>query len=506
MLLDVMEHSFFPYESILEAAGLKSDTFPVMFVYHEDPPMQAKIFKDTCQVVRSLSNNVKPKFPLPFNVTVKQGESDQTMQFNVDYDTRKLSATAIQSLFDHYGVLLLSASKTTKETAIGELDIITEKERNVLRQYEVQQPLANNFTPVFDLIEQRVRENPKSIACWFEADVKTTYQDLWALVKCVSEVLSTYYFQKNSRIAIFIEAGVERIASIVGTLKAGFAYVPLDTEWPPLRIAAVVENSAPELILISSNGRRKFPPTPNNVENAPTVIFLPYIQSHGKTESILLKTPSIDCSELAYIVYTSGSMGLPKGVHIEHGALMNSLDEHCRIYGLPSSSSLLQLARWTFDVSIVDIFGTLSRGAPLCLGSQDYVLSRLQDAISLMGITHLATNPTIAALLSPDSSPTLETLAIGGEPMTKTVQRVWSKALRLLNMYRPTETTLNVSYCHIQPESDVSVIGKPLRNVKYYILNDQLQEVPLGTSGQLAVGGVQLARSYTNRTCVKHHS
>ncbi|TAQ85239.1 hypothetical protein B7494_g6435 [Chlorociboria aeruginascens] len=348
ILLDVMENSFVPYESILDA-------FPVMFVYHEDNSKEVKIFNDTSHVVRSLSNSVKPKFPLTFSVTVKREQSSHALELNVDYDTSKVSTTVIQSLCDHYKVLL-SAPKTSKNAAVGELEIITEKERNLLRQRQ---------------------ENPEGVACWFEAYVKTTYQDLWTLVECITELLSSYYSQKNGRVAIFMGPGVERIASAIGTLKAGFAYVPLDTEWPALRIAAVLQDSAPEVILVSSNGATKFPQTLNDAENIKPVISEPYILSHGKKEPKRLQTPSIDALDLAYIL-----------------------------------------------------------------------------AMNLMGITHLAITPTISALLSPDNSPTLETLAIG--------------------------------------DSNVSIIRKPLRNVMLYISNDQLQEVPLGSIGQLAVGEVQL--------------
>ena len=107
--------------------------------------------------------------------------------------------------------------------------------------------------------------------------------------------------------------------------------------------------------------------------------------------------------------------------------------------------------------------------------------------MNLMGITHLATTPTIAGRLSPERSTMLETLAIGGEPMTKTVQGMWSNTVRLFNVYGPTETSFNMVYCQAQPLSDVGVIGKPLRNVMAYILNDQHQEVSVGSIGQLAV-------------------
>ena len=499
LLLDIMEHSFVPYESILEAAGLKSDAFPVMFVYHENKFRQSEKFKDISHIVRSLSHNVKPKFPLTFSVTIRHEELGHALEVNVDYDTSKISATAVQSLCDHYEVLLLSVSKTVKNITVAELEILTEAERNLLRQCQNQQTPQNYLPRVYDIIEQRVQEDPERIACWFEADIKTTYRSLWSIIVCISELLLPYYSRKNGRVAIFMEPGTERIASVVGVLRAGFAYVPLDIDWPTLRIAAVLQDSAPEIILVSSNRPASYLQVLKDAANTKIVISLPIFQSQDEIRPKGLEMPSIDASDLAYILYTSGSTGIPKGVQVEHGALSNSVDEHCRIYHLSANSKLLQVAPWTFDVSVVDIFGTLSRGATLCIGSRDYLLSRLQEVVNLMRITHLATTPTIGTLLSPESSPTLETLAIGGEPMTKAVQGIWSKALRLLNVYGLTEATVNAVYCHVQPASNVAIIGKPLRNVKVYILNDQLQEVPLDSVGQLAIGGVQLARGYVNK-------
>lgn len=235
-----------------------------------------------------------------------------------------------------------------------------------IHSFQVNETPKNCLPRVHYLIEQRVQENPESTACWFEADVKTTYRDLWTLVKCISELLSSYYSRKDGRVTILMECGVERVAAIVGTLRAGFAYVPLDTEWPALRIAAVLRDSAPEVVLVSSNGPPRCLQVLNDAltgfANIEPVISLHCVQSRGETSLKGLKMPDIDASDLAYILYTSGSTGTPKGVQVEHGALSSSLDEHCRIYRLFASSRLLQLAPWTFDVSVVDILGTLSRG------------------------------------------------------------------------------------------------------------------------------------------------
>lgn len=213
--------------------------------------------------------------------------------------------------------------------------------------------------------------------------------------------------------------------------------------------------------------------------------------------------PAVKGSELAYVLYTSGSTGVPKSVQIEHKALSNALEEHCRVYNLGPGSRLLQFAPWTFDVSIVDILGSLLSGAMLCIFSKDYLISRLEDAINMMEISHLATTPTIIGLLSPEKTRTLKVLAIGGEAMTGGVQNTWCREVCLLNMYGPTETMMNVICCRIEPDTLIGIIAMPMKNTEVFILDDLLRQVPMGTVGQLAIGGVQLARGYVDEALNK---
>lgn len=207
-----------------------------------------------------------------------------------------------------------------------------------------------------------------------------------------------------------------------------------------------------------------------------------------------------DEKSIAYVLYTSGSTGRPKGVQIEHRAIRNSLQEHQRLYQLGPGTRLLQLAPWTFDVSVVDILGRLTCGATLCLGSKDYLLTDLTRAINTMKISHLATTPTMISLLTPAEVPTILVLAIGGEPMTRALRDTWGNAAMLLNVYGPTETCVNVLSCLVRPQSDISVIGRPLNNNIVYILDERLYEVPPGTPGQLAIGGVQACSRLPKQT------
>lgn len=504
-LIDVIEHSYLPFEKILEAANLTTEEFPIMFVYHEKLDHgERPILEDQSHMFRDLANDkVTPKFPITFSLTVTKGKAEWDIQIDIDYDPQRMSAAAVESLLEHYP-LLMSLLPADTSLALGDLDILTKTEKELLKQQRRVGPVLKEASPrVHDLIERRSRETPEHIACWFEADIKTTYAQLWNMVRQCSRILVTCNAHTGNRLAIYMPPGVERVVAIVSALRAGFAYVPLDIEWPALRLAAILRDCEPAFVLVSSTStleRHSALHTALAQCGSKNVL----ISMHGEPvsnehEQEEVQMPTIEASDLAYILYTSGSTGTPKGVQIEHGALSSSLAEHCRIYGLMETSRLLQLAPWTFDVSVVDILGTLSNGATLCMGSKDYLLSGLQGAINAMAVTHLATTPTIAALLLPEKCRTLELLAVGGEPMTRTVHASWCRALRLLNVYGPTEAAVNVIYHHVQPYSDVGIIGDPLRGVTIRILDDRLQEVLSGNTGQLAIGGVQLARGYTNK-------
>lgn len=517
VLLDAMEHASVPYEAIVEAAGLKASNFPIMFVFHshqgDKGQSPRKVLVDVTHQIRTLAGSAKPKFPLTFSVTVKpeaEVVGHTLVDICVDFNQEAMPLDSVRSLCDRYSNILeyLSSDEPEKIAAsIAQLNILTAHDRGKLRETQAEQVdiIPQSTGRVHDLIRKRVQESPNSVACFFEdGGAKTTYQDLWTSVTCISESLAPLHRGRgDDKLALFMAPGVERVAAIIGALCAGFAYVPLDVSWPALRIKAIIQDVKPVAIITTDD--------PNTVEHLAVlnsslaalserlpIVFLsrPLVNDGASNKAAAVAVAS---SDLAYVLYTSGSTGTPKGVQVEHGALSSSIENHVRLYQLNRHTSrLLQLAPWTFDVSVVDILATLSIGATLCIGSKDYLLSRLPQIINAASVTHLATTPTLAALIDPSTCPTLEVLAVGGEPMTELVRDVWAKAVRLLNVYGPTEATVNVTATTVDFDSNVAVIGRSLSNMKTYVLNERLQQVPCGTVGQLAVAGPQLARGYTD--------
>lgn len=514
-LLNVMENSFIPYETILHEAGLKAEDVQIMFMYQESSTQEGilDVFQDSScdsEIDRELGGKVKPKFAITFITTCKHESQHSRLTFRVEYDRQRISELVVRSLCQHYETLIHSSMNVEKDFQVRSLNLLTEEELRLLKTRRESRSMPDSFIPpVHHLIEKWARLTPDNIACCFEARSYTTYRELWNMVEGISQQLLKYYRHEDDCVAIFMAAGTDRIASIVATLRAGFAYVPLDPENPALRNAAIVHSCKPQVILVSSDNDLRYCQSLKNLLTEVSKVG-ETIRLHSVDVELvkcefgtLSAMPAVKGSDLAYVLYTSGSTGAPKGVQIEHKALNNALEEHRRVYNLVAGSRLLQFAPWTFDVSIVDILGSLSSGAILCIVSKDYLMSRLEDTINMMEISHLATTPTIIGLLTPEKTPTLKVLAIGGEAMTRVVQNTWCREVCLLNVYGPTETTVNVIYCRIEPETPIGVIGMPMKNTKVFILDDQLRQVPLGTVGQLAIGGVQLARGYVDQALNK---
>ncbi|KPM37546.1 Linear gramicidin synthase subunit B [Neonectria ditissima] len=180
-LLDVMDHSFVPYEAILDTAGLGPDAFPVMFVYHEGDSQPAGAH-DIGHVVRGVSGNVRPKFLVTFSLTVKPAEATHELEVSIDYDRGRVSATTVQSLCDRFPTLIDSAQEAAEEAIIGQLAVLTDKEQGELRAQTVQ-TLEGPLTCVHDLIERQVRKSPGNTAACFEGTIRMTYQDLWSGIR-----------------------------------------------------------------------------------------------------------------------------------------------------------------------------------------------------------------------------------------------------------------------------------------------------------------------------------
>ncbi len=216
-----------------------------------------------------------------------------------------------------------------------------------------------------------------------------------------------------------------------------------------------------------------------------------------------IPTVPLDPARLAYVIYTSGSTGTPKGVLIEHRGIVNLLDAQVPLFGLRPGSRALFYLSTSFDASISDVGTALLSGATLCIEPPERLRPGpdLIELLRIRQITHVDIPPAVLPLLDPETLPAcLETVIIGGEPCPPEVVRRWARRVRVVNVYGPTEATVCTSLCLCDPNTwDAPLLGRPIPNVAYRILDESGVAVPQGTPGELCIGGFGLARGYLNR-------
>jgi len=196
--------------------------------------------------------------------------------------------------------------------------------------------------------------------------------------------------------------------------------------------------------------------------------------------------------------FTSGSTGKPKGVMIEHCSISN-LVQHSQPYGYHRGARVLSSLAYTFDPFAVDVFGTLSCGATLVTGRKELVLGDIGSAVKNLRVNVVHCTPSILAVVPLDPYPTLETVVVAGEALGKRLIEDWSKRVKFMNMYGPTEASVDYLHTHVTDVSLTGVIGRPLPNNRLYILDENLRPTPIGVEGELFIGGVQLACGYLNQ-------
>lgn len=351
-----------------------------------------------------------------------------------------------------------------------------------------------------DLFHDQVRRSPDRIAV-VDALEQLTYAQLHARSSQLARLLRQHDIGPESIVALCFERSAAMIVGMLAVLEAGGAYLPLDPESPSKRLAYQLEDSKAKLLLAQDS----LPAEPI----AGCAIAVLRIGGASATPSsvelVPVPTPPKP-ADLAYLIYTSGSTGRPKGVMVPHSALYNHMMWMQSAYPLSASDVVLQKTSSTFDASVWEIFAPLAWGARLVLakpgGQKD--AGYLSEAVQAHGVTVLQLVPTMLQefLRQPtvQRCTSLKHVFSGGEALTAELRdRLFEKlGADLHNLYGPTETCIQiVSYtCERGDRRKFVPIGRPISNVQLYVLNEDLQRVPVGAAGELYIGGAALARGY----------
>ena len=496
-----------PFEKLIEELGVPRDLgytplFQVMLVLEESP--SDRLMLGDLEMHRIKVDTHTSLFDLTLELAAK---ADGSLEGWFEYSAELFADHTIVSLADHFQVLLKNIV-SQPEARISELSLLTVKERGSLvtecNQTDLPSPEG---LCLHQLFEAQTEKTPEAVALESEGRSYT-----FSFVNGRANQLARYLRQEGvgaeTPVGLCMDRSLEMVVGLLGALKAGAVYVPIDPSYPVERQAVIIQDVRPRLLLT----RERLAGTLSD-HAIPLVILDRQWEIMAGFSSANLR-PLTNPDHLAYILYTSGSTGRPKGTGISHRAIVNHSTAMVSRYELCSSDRVLQFASVSFDVAIEECFPTWNAGARVVLRPNEPVpaFSDLRQFISDHGLTVLnLPTPYWAewiediertALPVPDS---VRLVVVGSEKAMPDAfvrwQRVTGNRVRWCNSYGPTETTITASTYMPGGKEDWSrlvtvPIGRPIANAQLYVLDSYCEPVPLGVPGELYIGGLGLARGY----------
>jgi amino acid adenylation domain-containing protein len=424
-----------------------------------------------------------------------------TMQVELHYDISWFDESEIQALGDHLNNIL-SAMTETPERAIGTLPLLTEKERaRLLDQWnDTAVPFEEN-TCIHHFFEAQAVRTPDAVAVVF-CDSQWTYRELNEQADRVAGRLRAAGVGPGTFVAICLNRSLELMAALFAVFKAGAAYVPLDPSYPSERLTFMIEDAKPAVIVVSKQTANLFTPPGQR---------LFFIDSDGEPKVPSSTSSPQSSSDPAYLLYTSGSTGKPKGVIVTHRNVSNFFTAMDAVIGT-EPGVWLAVTSVNFDISVFELFWTMARGFRIILQEEGQWASQSGSKFSLPeqmrrhGVTHLQCTPSLAALLICDADSVaalapLRRFMVGGEPLPLDLAQRLSQIIAgdLFNLYGPTETTVWSASQHVARGEKQILIGRPVANTQLYVLDPEGELAPIGSVGELHIGGAGLAREYLHR-------
>jgi amino acid adenylation domain-containing protein len=395
-------------------------------------------------------------------------------------------------------VALIRGAMATPDAPFGEIESLSEAERGRVLAAPDRVHFADGC--LHELVAAQAARTPGAVAIRSEGG-ELTFAELERRADLLARQLAARGIGRESLVAVFIERSPEMVIALLGILKAGGAWVPLDPDHPAGRLAAILEDAVPALVVTRSGLAERLP------ESLPRLLV---DTPEAREDQPSIELPEPDPDRLAYVIHTSGSTGRPKGVMVTHRAIRNRLLWILDAFSMGPGDRLLQKTPYGFDASIWEIFCPLIAGAELVLarpgGHQD--TGYLAETTARERITVLQLVPS---LLGPflDEPAAAEIRALrrmfcGGEELPAALvrrffDRFTASETSLCNLYGPTEAAIDVAFRPCEPGMERVPIGRALPNVRLSIANRHLRPVPLGAPGELLIGGVNLARGYLGR-------
>ncbi len=503
--LEAHTHQELPFEKLVEVLQPERELshtpiFQVMFDLQEEPRWQLPV-----QNIEVIPEVIFSSRTSTFDLTLSVREASNGLDAMFEYDTDLFDESTIEQFAKHYEALLHSAL-AAPDLAISSLPMLSESERQHLLFSWGTASVAGIAAPsgltLHGQFAQVLARSPDAIALCDAQGSEYSYAELNRMADSIAMALRAQGVEPGSVVGLCAQRSAATIAAILGVLKSGAAWLPLDPEYPVERLCVMLGVAAPDVVLVQPEFARILP-----VDQKQLLLDADLISGTNEFSGSDVRTDAAAC-----ILFTSGSTGTPKGVVLGHGGLANYVSQLASETKVAPADRVLQFASLNFDISLEEIFVALTSGATLVLRDAGPAPS-IQEFLSFCKLHRInwLSLPTAywhewAAQVNQDLllPAELKTVIIGGEKAQlenwRRWQRSYGSAVQLLNTYGPTEASIAATWFDLtyqSPDAWFSLpIGRPLPGVQVYILDIQLQPQPPGVPGDLYIGGNGVAQGY----------
>ncbi len=509
MFLDILKNRSFPFLQVVENAAKTIDPsrppiFQTMFILQQSPQRELSDLTKWAQgeaggklelgnlTLESVETPQKySQFDLSLMIAAgRDGELSAAIQYNSDL----FKPQTIERIGRNFGKLLAAIAENARQS-IAELDLLDEREyEQAVFGWNATERVYQSDALIHELFEKQAAASPQNIAV-STGKKQLTYRELNEQANALAAYLRKRGVVTEDCVGVCLDRTEKLIVVLLGILKAGAAYIPLDPAYPKNRLDLMLADSGAKFVVIESR-RRGFAPSFSEIIELDAVAD--ELQKAANENSAIV----VNARSLAYIIYTSGSTGQPKGVAIEHRNVCALIDWAKTVYSSEDTKKVLASTSICFDLSVFEIFFTLSRGGQIHLVENAL---ELISAENLSDVTLINTVPSaMIELCRHEKIPAATRIInLAGEPLlSHLVEKVYANRQieRLYNLYGPSEDTTYSTFALIgKNETRNPVVGKPISNTTVYLLNERGQPVPLGAVGEIYLGGDGVTRGYFNQ-------
>ncbi|MEC0665832.1 amino acid adenylation domain-containing protein [Priestia flexa] len=503
--LRAYEHQGYQFDNLVEELNINRDMsrtplFDTMFVLQNTEQQDIQVEGLKFSAFELKENTAK------FDITLTAMEQMGCIELSFNFCTKLFKPSTIQRMTQHFLNIVKQVVDKT-DIHLMDINVLSEAEEKTIHDV-FNSPVLSSLQQksVFELFEEQVSRTPKQAAVVTGKKI-LSYEELNGKANQLARYLKEKGIGPNQTVGIIVERSAEMIVSILATLKAGGAYIPIDSEYPKERVQYLLENASASILLVDEQTRNQY--IFNSVETVDVREFLS--EQRYSTENL---GESYDPDRLMYILYTSGSTGNPKGVMVKSNSFTNLMEWYTTTFNMSEKDNVMLSASVSFDLAQKNIYAPLLVGGKLVLpnpGPIDYkeLLGDIQRwSITIMNWTPSAFTPLIG--LSEDNQyrelHSLRCIFLGGEPINVKVLEPWINSTNyngeIINTYGPTECTDIATFYRISNSEIGKIktvpIGKPIPNVKVYVLDKHQKVLPVGVTGELYIGGVGVSRGYFN--------